>query len=128
MKDSPDQEEKSTLIHDFEISGQEDQVKEKKKHWFWGNWIVLGLSAALVFTVRSLVMGEMSQQGYEGLYYLATGEILPGVIVFIYKKEWKRRNCLADKDDQKKKKVLMRTWDNKFDWWTSFVIFIGVCG
>ena len=100
----------------------------RKKHWFWDNWIALGLSAAFVFTVRSLVIGKISQLGYEGLYYLATGQIPSGIIVFIYKKEWKRRNCFADKDDQRKEKVLMRTWDNRIDWWTFVVVLAGAVG
>ena len=71
------------------------------------------------------MIGEISALGYEGLYYLAVGPIPFGFIYFIYRKEWARRNIPSHKDNEKKNKVISRTWDNSLDWWTGFIVFIG---
>ena len=100
-------------------------MNQKKKHWYWDNWILLGLSCAISFTLRSLMIGEISALGYEGLYYLALGPIPFGFIYFIYRKEWARRNIPSQRDNEKVNKVISRTWDNSIDWWTGFIVFIG---
>ena len=64
-----------------------------------------------------MIVGEISHLPHnEGYYYMAPGPIILCIIYFVYRKEWSRRN-----GDSDKVKVLTRTWDNKFDWWTILV-------
>ena len=39
------------------------------------------------------------------------------LLYFIYRREWARRNDIAHKETDTIK-VLTRTWDNRFDWWS----------
>ena len=89
---------------------------------------MLVLIGAVLLTIRSFVIGQISQLGNEGVYYLATGEVPYGFVFFIYRQEQNRRNSFADKDNKKVKKVLTRTWDNRLDWWTFLVILSSAIG
>jgi hypothetical protein len=37
----------------------ENSQKNKKDHWFWSNWILLSLGAAVCFTVGDLMLGSL---------------------------------------------------------------------
>ena len=83
----------------------------KVKHWYWDSFIFLAISSAVLFTIRSILVGELTALEYEGLYYMSTGPPLWSGGYFIYKREWSKRNNPGDKN-RSVRKVLLRTWDN----------------
>ena len=94
------------------------------KHSCLCSWYNLSLGCALCLAIRESLIGEFAQLEYEGLYYIANGPLIPAVIYFVCRKEWARRNYLGDKNDISVKKVLTRTWENKFDWWSIFILLL----
>ena len=86
------------------------------------------MTSAAFFTLRSLLVGEISTLGFEGLLYMAPGPIPSGIIYFTYRREWARRNMPASEDDPKVKKVLSRTWNNEIDYWSFFVCCFSAAG
>ena len=76
-------------------------------------------------TIRELMIGEFTELGLQGLYYLATGPLLFCIIYFVHRKEWARRNgplYFKEGEAAGGRKVLTRTWDNKLDCWTFVVV------
>ena len=104
---------------------QNQPAQARQKHWYWDSWILLGLSCSISFTLRSLMIGEISALGYEGLYYLALGPIPFGFVYFIYRKEWARRNIPSQEHNKEVKKVISRKWDNSLDWHTFLIVLWG---
>ena len=79
------------------------------------NWIFLAIIAAFLYALRIITVGEMTALGFNGLYYYSVGQAFFSTAYFIYRKEWTRRNNPLDINDPEKRKVLTRTWGNKFD-------------
>ena len=80
------------------------------------------------FSVCNIFIGEISDMGMESVNYFCSGSLIFSIGYFIYNKEWAKRNNeqrgLLDAQGRDKK-VLLRTWDNKFDWYALFVICCG---
>ena len=57
-------------------------------HCYWDSWVLLALTASVVFTLRESMIGGISLLAYEGLCYIGTGPLVFCIIYFIYKKEW----------------------------------------
>ena len=88
----------------------------------------LALVATIMFSLFNMVMGELAELGAGSLYYFGTGALIPGMVYFIRSKEWSKMNSggILDFDGGKKRKVILRTWGNNFDWWTFFILWVQV--
>ena len=51
-----------------------------------------------------------------------------GVIYFTCRRDALGNNNSEDRDKSGVRKVLLKTWDNRFDWWTFGVICVGGVG
>ena len=99
---------------------------KEERSWFWDNWFLLAFSCAICDAVRCMLVGEISNLPHnEGYYYIAPGPIVFCIAYFIYRKEWARRNPPNAENSKGTMKVLTRTWDNRFDWWSMGVSTIG---
>ena len=77
----------------------------------------------LFFSLTSLFIDELADLGVDSIGYFCSGGLLLSTTYFIYKREWSRRNI----PDQSKNtdKVLLLTYDNKFDWLSFLIIILG---
>lgn len=104
------------------------QASDGEKHWLWDNWVLLAMAAMISFSICNIFIGEISDLGMSSISYFCSGSLIFSIVYFIYQKEWSKRNNeqrgILDAQGRDKK-VLLRTWDNKFDWYTLFVIFSG---
>lgn len=66
--------------------------------------------------------------GVQSLYYFNSGSLLFGLVYFTVRCEWRKRNLeqrgLLDQAGREKK-VLLRTWDNSFDWRSLMICIVG---
>ena len=66
--------------------------------------------------------------GTRSLYYFNSGSLLVGLVYFTTRCEWRKRNLeqrgLLDQAGRDKK-VLLRTWDNRFDWCSLSICILG---
>ena len=114
------------------MQGQDRRADEdeEKPHWFWGNWIALAVAAMTMFAICNCFIGELSDMGVEALEYFCSGSLLVSIVYFVSRREWSKLNVeqrgLLDQAGRDKK-VLLRTWDNRFDWWSLFICFMGAC-
>ena len=86
----------------------------------------LALVATVMLSMYNMVVGELAELGAGSLNYFGTGALIPSIVYFIRSKEWSKRNTggILDSDGEKKRKVLLRTWGNNFDWWTFFLLWV----
>ena len=98
--------------------------KKRKKGGILNNWVLLSLIAACLFALRIILVGNMTSLGFDGLYFFSTGSVILSSTYFIYQKEWAKLNNPLDINDIEKKKVMLRTWDNKFDCWALCVCML----
>ena len=89
----------------------------KKKHWLWDNWILLSMLSLISFSTTNLLIGNLSALGMGSVNYFCLGSIIASLCYFAYKKECTKMNAL-DAKAQGKTKAILRTWDNRIDWWT----------
>ena len=66
----------------------------------------------------------MTSLGFNGLYFFSTGSAIVSSTYFIYRREWARLNNPIDINDTEKKKVMLRTWGNRFDCWALSVCML----
>ena len=97
---------------------------ERSKHWFWDSWKLLAIISAVLFTIRSILVSELTVLQYVGLYYMSTGPPLVSGGYFIYKRIWAQRNNPADKE-KNVRKVLFLTWENNIDWHSILACSLG---
>ena len=87
--------------------------------------------ALLAFTTANFFIGEISDLGVKGLTYFCPGSLLFSICYFLYNREWAKKNVaergMLDQSEGEghTRKVLLRTWDNKFDWWSLFIVCCG---
>ena len=87
--------------------------------------------ALLAFTTANFFIGEISDLGVKGLTYFCPGSLLFSICYFLYNREWAKKNVaergMLDQSEGEghNRKVLLRTWDNKFDWWSLFIVGCG---
>ena len=72
------------------------------------------------FTTTNLLIGSLSPLGMQGVNYFCFGNLLASVIYFAVNKECVKKNAPNARAQAGKCKVLLRTWDNSFDWRTMF--------
>ena len=66
------------------------------------------------FSTANLLIGVLTNlDGLEGSNYFCSGSLVFTILYFIYNNECSKRNSVAN---LRKRKVLLRTWDNQFDW------------
>ena len=83
-----------------QLIAQDENVKEKPiKHWYWDSWVLLSVSAAIIFSVRELCMAEFSHLSFEGLLYMGYGPLPFSIGYFWMRREWKKRNLPEDQAD-----------------------------
>ena len=122
-------EEPKTALTEFEMdnshkgpeqkaASQEKSGVSKMRHWLWDNWILLSMFSLISFTTTNLLIGALSPLGMQGVNYFCFGNLLASVIYFACNRECSKRNLPSAKDQDGKCKVLMRTWDNRVDWYT----------
>ena len=75
-----------------------------------------------------MLTGEISGLGFAGLIYFGSGPVIFGVFYFTCRRDALGHNKEEDKNRAGVRKVLLKTWDNRFDWWTFLVICIGGVG
>ena len=76
---------KAPLLTDNEDKGDEERGHaqiDKIKHWYWGNWIFLALTAALCFAVANLMIGEVANLGFTSIFYFNSGALIVCVAYF----------------------------------------------
>jgi len=124
-EDELDLQEEGHRVQIHDRRAEEDEVKP---HWLWGNWIALATAACIMFAVCNFFIGEISDMGASALEYFCSGSLLVSIVYFVSKREWGRLNVeqrgILDQAGRDKK-VLLRTWDNRFDWWSLFMCFVG---
>ena len=87
--------------------------------------------AMLGFTTCNFFIGGLSDLGVKGLIFFCPGSLIFSICYFLYTREWSKRNVaqrgILDSavSDSQNRKVLLLTWENKFDWWSLFIIFCG---
>jgi hypothetical protein len=95
----------------------ESSIKNRPDHWFWSNWILLSLGAAVCFTVGDLMLGSLQSVGLVGNYYFGAGSLLVSAIYFLQK------SCSAGP----KKEFLHNSLDRSFRWnvlfWMTYCAF-----
>ena len=72
-----------------------------------------------------MLVSDLAHMGIRSFYYWGTGSLLITGFYFIRNKEWSKRNeqlGMLD-DNSKKRKVLLRTWDNAFCWKSAAIVF-----
>ena len=70
------------------------------------------------FATCNLIIGTLSNlDGMDSINYFCSGAVIFTVGYFIYNKECSKMNAIDAKSTDARK-VLFRTWDNKFDWCT----------
>ena len=118
-------EERHSIVSDrlIESMSVTNEKKEQQTSCL-NNWITLSLIAACMFSLRIIIVGEMTTLGFDGLYFFSTGSTLMSSLFFTYRKEWAKLNNPLDINDEEKKKVLLRTWGNKFDYCSLAVVFL----
>ena len=71
------------------ISEGQNTQNEPGKHCYWDSWVLLTLTAAILFSIRELCMVEFSHLSFEGLLYMGAGSIPFPVGYFIVQGRWK---------------------------------------
>ena len=89
----------------------------------WDSWILLSCLSMVSFACANLVIGSLSDLGMKSVNYFNSGGLVFAICYFIYNKEWTKTNSLDGKSNGEPK-VLMMTWDNKFDWFTFFFCIV----
>ena len=121
--------EKRNNVTEFEVDstkmrGEKESCKPtKRKHWLWDNWILLSMLSLISFSTTNLLIGNLSPLGMGSVNYFCLGTIIASTCYFTYRKECVRANTPNAKT-LGSCKVLTRTWDNRFDWWTMFFCVI----
>ena len=121
----PQKKKKSSVE---ELLVEKDEAEKKQKHCYWDNWIALTLTSAIFFTARSMLTGEISALGFPGVIYMGSGPIIFGVFYFTCMRDLTIKNNPADERKVSVRKVIHRTWDNRIDWWTLFIVLVGGVG
>ena len=103
----------------------DDFQPAQKKNPIWDNWIVLGLLANVSYATSNLLIGSLSELGIPACFYFCSGSLVFSAAYFVYQKEWSKRNNPEDQWVEEATKVLLRTWDNKFDWYSVLVVIVG---
>ena len=80
--------------------------------------------ASLSFTLCNVFIGEISDLGFKSVIYFCSGSLAFSVAYFIYQREWSKKNGI-DAINGSGSKVLLRTWDNRFDWYSVFLVLVG---
>ena len=78
--------------------------------------------SVLSFSICNWFIIGLTEMGAKSLYYFCSGSLLFSIIYFTVKCEWSRVNDMAVKTERK---VLFRTWDNKFCWRSLLTCFGG---
>jgi drug/metabolite transporter (DMT)-like permease len=95
----------------------ENLVSQPQKHWLWGNWVLLALTASVTFTTCNLLIGEISLLGMASCYYFNTGYLVISILYFL-------RRELCPKKGAIQKDFLTNTEDGSFRWnvvfWLSY--------
>jgi len=130
--------EEESLPQEYNTSESSDDVSEK--HGLWDNWMLLAIMAMICFSGCNILLTNISFDSLGSLNYFCSGALAFSILYFIFKREWKNYNSVLDTPAphalvdrwgasvdlvERAPKVLMRTWDNYFDWWCLFVIFAG---
>ena len=88
------------------------------------------MAAMISFSLCNICLGELSTLGIKSIDYYCTGALIFALAYLIKQREWAKRNPsdigMLDEADRPEK-VILRTWDNEFDWWSLFIIFVGAC-
>ena len=77
-----------------------------------------------------MLVSKLATLGIKSFYNWGSGSLIISVGYFIQKREWSKRNGpigLLDQRDPQLRKVLLRTWENDFDW-TSVTLCILFAG
>jgi len=56
------------------------------KHWYWSEWKLLALSAALCFAVANLMIGDVAHLGFTSIFYYNSGAMIVCIAYFAYPK------------------------------------------
>ena len=97
-----------------------------KRASIWDNWIILALLANVSFSTANLLIGSLSSElGIKSSFYFCSGSLTLSILYFIYQKEWNKRNNPEQQSDPDAKKVLTRTWENRFDWYSVLIVLGG---
>ena len=81
----------------------------------------------LSFASANLVIGVLSNLGgMTSVNYFCSGALIFTVGYFVYFKECSKMNPI-DAESGGGTKVLSRTWDNKFDWFTLLFCIASAC-
>jgi multidrug transporter EmrE-like cation transporter len=71
---------KAPLLADNEQVG--NIINTKEKHWYWDDWKLLALSAALCFAVANLTIGDVAHLGFTSIFYFNSGALIVCVAYF----------------------------------------------
>ena len=130
--------EEETFPQEYNSSESSDNVSEK--HGLWDNWMLLAIMAMLCFSGCNIFLSNISFSSFGSLNYFCSGALAFSIFYFLCKGEWRKYNSVLDTPApralldrwgasvdlvERAPKVLLRTWDNYFDWWCFFVIFAG---
>ena len=75
-----------------------------------------------------MLTGEISALGFPGVIYMGSGPIIFGVFYFTCMRDLSLKNNPADEKNVSVRKVIHKTWDNRIDWWTLFIVLVGGVG
>lgn len=81
--------------------------------------------ASVCFTTANLLIGSLSELGMRACFYFCSGSLVFSAGYFIYQKEWSKLNIPEQQAMAEQRKVLLRTWDNKFDWFALLIVLGG---
>ena len=73
----------------------------------------------------NILIGTISDLGMRSTHYFCSGALMFSIFYFVSQRECGRKNNPDDESNLSVSKVLMRTWDNKFDWHSMLVIIFG---
>lgn len=82
----------------------------------------------ILYAISNVMHGYNASLGLESLDYQGSGALVLGILYFIIHKQWSQLNDPADAlldPDKRPRKVMFRTWDNRFDWHGVLVCVIG---
>jgi len=60
-----------------------DSENISQPHWYWGNWVFLGATAACCFTATNLTIGYLSPLGFSAVFYYNSGALLFCITYFV---------------------------------------------
>lgn len=65
--------------------------------------------------------------GLHGIEYYCSGSLVFCIAYFVAKREWSLKNTFDQNGNAsgRGRKVIFRTWSNKFHWWALFIVVVG---